>query len=131
AEGVGGRGGGDRGAGDRGAPRAAVGLQHVAVEPERPLAERGEVGDRAQRTSDQALDLDRAPLLAPRARLALRPLAGRGGKERVLGGHPAPPPAGGPARPAPVRGRPTQPAGPSPGEERPPVPRLEGGGGGA
>ena len=35
---------GDVRAGDRGAARAAVGLQHVAVEPDRPLSERLEVG---------------------------------------------------------------------------------------
>ena len=34
----------DPGPGDRRAARAAVGLEHVAVEPERPLAERLEVG---------------------------------------------------------------------------------------
>ena len=83
---------GDVDAGDRGAARAAVRLEHVAVEPERPLAERLEVGDGAHRAADQPLDLDRPALLAARARLALRPLAGRGGKERVLGGHPAAPP---------------------------------------
>src|ERR671930_1025206 len=47
-------------AADRRAARAAVGLEHVAVEPERPLPERAEVDHRAQRTPDQALDLDRA-----------------------------------------------------------------------
>src|ERR1051325_2453649 len=46
-------------AANRGAPRAAVGLEHVAVEPERSLAERLHVGDRAQRPADQPLDLDR------------------------------------------------------------------------
>ena len=39
------RAGGDVGAGDRGAARAAVGLEDVAVEPDRPLAERLEVDD--------------------------------------------------------------------------------------
>ena len=37
--------GGHVGARDRGAARAAVGLEDVAVEPERPLAERPEVAD--------------------------------------------------------------------------------------
>ena len=37
---------GDVRAGDRGAARAAVGLEHVAVEADRPLAERLEVDDR-------------------------------------------------------------------------------------
>src|SRR5437667_350130 len=41
-------------AGDRGAPRAPVGLEHVAVEPERALAQSLEVADAAQRATDQA-----------------------------------------------------------------------------
>src|SRR6266571_8546778 len=49
---------GDVGAGDRRAPRPAVGLEHVAVEPQRALAECLEVCDRAQRAADQTLDLD-------------------------------------------------------------------------
>src|SRR5947207_2563070 len=57
-------------AGDRGAPRAAVGLQHVAVEIHRALAECLEVDDAAQRSADQTLDLDRAAAL-----LATRSLA--------------------------------------------------------
>ena len=48
----------DVAAGDRRAARAAVGLQHVAVDVDRALAERREVDDAAQRAADQALDLD-------------------------------------------------------------------------
>ena len=59
-------------AGDRRAAGAAVRLEDVAVEPERPLAERLEVEHRADAAADQALDLDRPPLLlaacAPPAR---------------------------------------------------------------
>ena len=62
--------GGHPDAADRCAARAAVGLQDVAVEPERPLAERLEVGGGAHGPADQALDLDRAPLLPAGARLA-------------------------------------------------------------
>ena len=80
---------GDVRAADRGAARAAVGLQHVAVEVDRPLAERLVVRDGANRAADQALDLDRPPALLAPARLALDALAGRRRQERVLGRHPA------------------------------------------
>src|SRR4029077_4554310 len=76
-----------------------------AVDPERPLAERLEVDHRAQRATDQPLDLDRAPLLLTRARLALRPLAGRGRQQRVLSGQPAAALVAHPARYALVEGR--------------------------
>src|SRR5205085_9436673 len=84
--------------GDRRAAGAAVGLEHVAIEPERPLAERFQVGHRAERPADQPLDLDRAALLPARARLALRALAGRRRQQRVLGGQPTAPRAAEPAR---------------------------------
>ena len=54
-------------AADRRGARAAVGLQHVAVDGELHVGHRPEVGDRAQRPADQPLDLLRAPAL-----LALR-----------------------------------------------------------
>ena len=92
--------GGDVGARDGRAAGAAVGLQHVAVEPERPLAERLHVRYGAQRPADQALDLNRAPLLLALARLARRPLAGRGGQHRVLRRQPALSAARHPARDA-------------------------------
>ena len=85
---------------DRRAAGAAVGLEHVAVEPERPLPERLHVGDRAERAADQPLDLDRPALLATRARLALRALPRRGREHRVLGGQPPAPVAVQPARDA-------------------------------
>ncbi len=90
--------GGDVRARDRSAARAAVGLDHVAVEPEGALAERLEVAHRPQRTSDQPLDLDRAAALLPLRRLAGDALARRRGQERVLGRHPAPARAVEPAR---------------------------------
>ena len=84
-------------AADRGAARAAVRLKHVAVEPERALAERLEVGDGTDGASDEPLDLDRAAPLAARAHLAGGALAGRRRQQRVLGGHPALPLAHEPA----------------------------------
>ena len=63
-------------AGDRGAARAAVGLEHVAVDPDRALAERLEVDHAAQRAADQALDLDGAAVgaaLRDVARASARP----------------------------------------------------------
>ena len=80
---------GDVRAGDRRAARAAVGLQHVAVEPDRPLAERLEVDHAAERAADQPLDLDRAAALLAARRLASDAIAGRRGQQRVLGRHPA------------------------------------------
>src|SRR5581483_7971312 len=58
-------------AGDRRAAGAAVGLEHVAVEVHRSLAERREVDDAAQRTADQPLDLHRAPALLAAGGLAV------------------------------------------------------------
>src|SRR5438132_542425 len=84
-------------AGNRGAARAAVGLQDVAVEVDRPLPQRLEIGDGADRAADQPLDLDRAPALPSPARLALGSLARGGREERILRGHPA---AAGIAQPA-------------------------------
>src|SRR5579862_2082795 len=75
-------------AADRRAARAAVGLENVAVEPERPLPERLEVGNGADRAADQPLDLDRAALLLAARRLSLDALSGRCRQERVLGGDP-------------------------------------------
>ena len=92
--------GGDVGPRDRGAARAAVGLEHVAVDPQRALAERLEVGDGADRAADEALDLDRAPALLAAARLAVDAVAGRRGEQRVLGGDPTAAAALEPARDA-------------------------------
>ena len=56
----------DPGAGDRGGARAAVGLDHVAIDGDLPLAQRLEVDDGAQRATDQPLDLQRAAALLAR-----------------------------------------------------------------
>ena len=48
------RSGDGRGAG------AAIGLEHVAIERDLALAERGKIGDGAERAADQPLDLLRA-----------------------------------------------------------------------
>src|SRR3954453_23886595 len=66
---------------DRGAAGAAVGLEDVAVEPERPLAERAEVRHRPQRAADQPLDLDRPTALLPPRRLPVGAVTGRRGQE--------------------------------------------------
>src|SRR5437588_3559516 len=78
----------DVGTADRRAACTAVCLKHVAVEPERPLAERPEIRHRTERPADQALDLDRTPSLLASRGFALSALAGRGRQQRVLGGHP-------------------------------------------
>src|SRR5437763_6811609 len=74
---------------DRRAPRAAVGLDDIAVQPQRPLAERLEVDHRPNRAPDQPLDLDRPSLLLPAGGLSLHALARRRRQKRVLGGDPA------------------------------------------
>ena len=57
-------------AGDRGAAGAAVGLQHVAVDGDLPLAERHPVDAGAQAAADQPLDLLGAARLLAGRRLA-------------------------------------------------------------
>ena len=59
--------------------------------------------DAAQRAADQALDLDRAAVLAPARGVALLALARRGRQHPVLGRHPAAPLPGHPARHALLR----------------------------
>src|SRR3954452_8943823 len=76
-------------AANRRATGAPVGLEDVAVEPQRPFAERLEVGDRADGAADQPLDLDGPPLLLAARGLPLDALAGGGRQERVLRGDPA------------------------------------------
>src|SRR6185437_699074 len=78
---------GDAGAGDRRRARAAVGLQHIAVDLERDLAEPKVIQHRAQAAADESLNLLRAPA-------NLRPLARRARvrgawQHRVLRGEPA------------------------------------------
>ena len=79
----------DEAAGDRGGAGAAVGLQHLAVDPDRPLAEGLAIDDAAQGAADQALDLHRAAGWAAPVDLALRAGVGRGGDHGVLGRDPA------------------------------------------
>ena len=77
------------GAGDRRGARAAIGLQHIAVDLDGSLTQSIEVDDRAQAATDQTLDfLGATRLLATRG-LAI--IAGIGGPRQhaVFGGHPA------------------------------------------
>ena len=79
----------DPGAGDRGGAGAAVGLDHVAIDGDLPLAERRQVDDGAQAAADQALDLDRAAALLAGRGLAPRALRGGARQHAVFGGDPA------------------------------------------
>ena len=81
----------DPGAGDGGGARAAIGLEHVAIDDDLLLAERGEVGDGAERAADQALDLLRAARLLAGRGLAPRALGGGARQHAVFGRHPARP----------------------------------------
>jgi hypothetical protein len=77
------------GAGDRRGAGAAVGLEHVAVERDRALAEEREVEHAAQRPADQALDLLRAAALLAARRFAVAAGVGGARQHAVLGGDPA------------------------------------------
>ena len=79
----------DPGAGDRGGAGAAVGLDHVAIDGDLPLAERGQIEHRAQAAADQPLDLDGAAALLAGRRLAARALRGGARQHAVFGGDPA------------------------------------------
>src|SRR5205823_529510 len=79
----------DVGAGDRGRPRAAVRLDHVAVDLESAFPEDVEICDRPQRASDQALDLVRPAADPPLDRLPWRAGVGGPRQHRVLGRDPA------------------------------------------
>ena len=81
----------DPAAGDRGGAGAAVGLDHVAVDRDLPLAERLEIDDRAQAAPDQALDLDGAAALLAGRGLAPRALERGARQHAVFGGDPAAP----------------------------------------
>ena len=81
----------DIAAGDRGGAGAAIGLEHVAIDADLPLAQRRQVGHRAQRPADQPLDfLGAAALLAAR-RLAVGAGMGRARQHAVFRGDPAAP----------------------------------------
>ena len=73
--------------GDRGGAGAAVGIEHIAVDAQGPLAERLQIDHHPQAAADQALDLEAAAGLAR----GLAAMAGRGGagQHAVLGGNPA------------------------------------------
>ena len=58
-------------AADAGGARAAVGLQHVAIDDHLTLAQVLHVAGRSERPADQALDLDRATALLAARRLAI------------------------------------------------------------
>ena len=79
----------DVAAGDRRRPRAAVGLEDVAVDGDRAFAEPREVDHAAQRTTDQPLDLVGPAADAALRRFAVGALGGGARQHRVLGGHPA------------------------------------------
>ena len=79
------------GAGDGCRAGAAIGLDDVAVEGDLALPERFQVGHGAERAPDEALDLLRAPALAPARGLAGGPRPGRARQHAVFAGHPAPP----------------------------------------
>ena len=77
-------------AGDRRAARAAVGLEHVAVEPDRPLAERLEVDDRrGARARSAAGSRPCGRPACPRDASRCDALARRRRQQRVLGRQPA------------------------------------------
>ena len=79
---------GDEGAVDGRGARAAVGFEHVAVDPQGALAELRQVDDGPQTAADEPLDFDAAAvdLAAAVARLAR---VGAAGQHAVLGGEPA------------------------------------------
>src|SRR6266403_2146248 len=56
----------DISAGDRRRSRSAVGLDHIAINPDRALAQAFQIGNCAQAPTDEPLDLMRAPADLPR-----------------------------------------------------------------
>ena len=96
---------GDVRARDRGGPCPAVGLNDVAVDDDRALPERLHVDHRAQRATDETLNLQGPAALAPARRLAWRALARRARKHAVLRGHPSAAAALDPRRHAILEGR--------------------------
>src|SRR5262249_54817689 len=79
----------DPGARDRGRARAAVGLDHVAIDGDLALAERREIDHGAQAAADQALDLDGAAALLAGRGLAPGPLQGGARQHAVFRRDPA------------------------------------------
>src|SRR5690606_37781344 len=82
----------------RGGPRAAIGLDDVAVDQDLALAERRQVDHGAERAADETLDfLGTAGLLALRC-LPLHALGGRARQHAIFGGDPTLAPAAQPGR---------------------------------
>jgi hypothetical protein len=77
------------GAGDGGGARAAVGLDHVAVQRDLPLAQRLHIDHRPHRAADQALDFLGAARLLSLSRFAATAGVGGAGQHAVFRGHPA------------------------------------------
>src|SRR5262249_11117026 len=71
--------------------RSAIGLDHVAIDLDLPLAKGCEIGHCPQAPADQALDLMGTPTLSAPHRFAITPRMGRPRQHAVLGGHPASP----------------------------------------
>ena len=85
-------------AGDRGGAGAAVGLQHVAIDPHRALADAIEIDHHGSAAPDQALDLRRAAIdCLPAASRALRVLVEPGNMPYSAVSQPPPDPCGAPA----------------------------------
>jgi len=80
---------GDKAAGDRSRARAAIGLDHIAIDGDRVLAQRLQVDHRAQRAPDQALDFLRPARLLARRRLPAAPRMRRARQHAVFARHPA------------------------------------------
>jgi hypothetical protein len=79
----------DPGAGDRGRAGAAIGLEHVAIDHDLALADRGQVDHGAKRAPDQALDFLRAARRLAGGDLAAIALMGGARQHRIFGGDPA------------------------------------------
>src|ERR1041384_7033173 len=79
----------DVGAGDRRRARAAVGLDHVAVDPDGLFAQALQISHRAQTAADQALNLVGAAADPAARRLAADARLRRARQHAVLGGDPA------------------------------------------
>ena len=69
--------------------RAAIGLQHVAINVDRALTELFQVEHRPQRTANQALDLLRAAALLAARGFAVISGVGGAGQHAIFGGDPA------------------------------------------
>jgi hypothetical protein len=78
-----------KGAGDGGGARAAVGLQHIAVEVDGAFAQLLQVEHRAHGAADQALDLLRAAALLAARGLAVAAGVGGARQHAVFGRDPA------------------------------------------